>query len=208
MSPETTALVRIAAALGADAGFAGESIADAVTAARDAAGPVAIREVLLQSVLFVGYPKVLNAFIAWRSVSEAAGSASHEESVPGDALAAWEQRGRDVLATVYGDQHEQVVANVQALDADLARWMVVDGYGKVLGRPGLPLGVRELCIVAILARQDVPRQLYSHLRGALNAGVPVHDIEETLAIANSGMTATRSARAIEVWRTVRNRRGE
>jgi hypothetical protein len=49
--------------------------------------------------------------------------------------------------------------------------MIVEGYGKVLGRPGLDAGdVRELCIVALLAVAGRAAQLYSHLRGALNAG--------------------------------------
>ena len=48
--------------------------------------------------------------------------------------------------------------------------MLAEGYGKVLGRPGLALEVRELCIVAILAGQDAAPQLYAHLRGALNVG--------------------------------------
>ncbi len=54
------------------------------------------------------------------------------------------------------------------------------GYGKVLGRPGLDLATRELCIVALLAVLRTPRQLYSHLRGALNAGAPPPEMEEVL----------------------------
>jgi 4-carboxymuconolactone decarboxylase len=48
--------------------------------------------------------------------------------------------------------------------------MIVEGYGKVLGRPGLDLARRELCIVAACAASGQNRQLHSHLLGALNAG--------------------------------------
>jgi 4-carboxymuconolactone decarboxylase len=43
---------------------------------------------------------------------------------------------------------------------------MIEGYGKVL-RSALDLKTRELCIIALLASQDAPHQLHSHLRGAL-----------------------------------------
>ena len=91
-------------------------------------------------------------------------------------------------------------ANVQALHPDLGRWMVTEGYGKVLGRPGLDLGVRELCIVALLATQDAVPQLYSHLRGSLNAGMAASDVEETLTLALTQAPDERRARACDFCR--------
>ncbi len=61
--------------------------------------------------------------------------------------------------------------------------MVVEGYGKILGRPGLALVVRELCVVACLAVTGATKQLYSHLRGALNVGAPGEDVDAALAEA-------------------------
>jgi len=37
--------------------------------------------------------------------------------------------------------------------------MVETGYGRVMGRPGLELRMRELCVVAVLAGMNVPAQL-------------------------------------------------
>jgi hypothetical protein len=37
--------------------------------------------------------------------------------------------------------------------------MLEHGYGRVLSRPGLTLRLRELCVVAALAGQDVAPQL-------------------------------------------------
>ena len=59
-----------------------------------------------------------------------------------------------------------------ALHPDLDRWMIEEGYGKVLGRPRLDLPERELCISSLLVGLGAPIQLYSHLRGALQVGVP------------------------------------
>ena len=83
--------------------------------------------------------------------------------------------------------------------------MVAEGYGKVLGRSGLDLVDRELCIVAMLAVQDAPRQLYSHLRGALNAGATEADIEEVLAEARVFTDGHTLERARDSWRRVRER---
>ena len=70
--------------------------------------------------------------------------------------------------------------NVRALHRDMERWMVVEGYGKVLARPGLDLPTRELCIVAILAATGWEPQLHSHLRGALHAGCDPVSVSEAL----------------------------
>jgi 4-carboxymuconolactone decarboxylase len=194
---DVLALVRVAVALGSDDSASLEGL---LVEARAAAGAAAVDEVLLQSYLFVGYPRVLNAFRLWRTIEPEVPSARRDE-------AEWEDRGRRVLSRVYGGQDERVVANVQALHPDLGRWMVTEGYGKVLGRAGLELGVRELCTVALLATQDAVPQLYSHLRGSLNAGMAPSEVEETLTLALARAPDARRARALEAWGAVQNRRG-
>jgi 4-carboxymuconolactone decarboxylase len=196
------ALVRIAAALGADDR---EVLDRALHAAADHAAVAAVDETLLQSSLFVGYPRVLQAFQRWRTIRPL-----DAETAPAAVDASgcdWAERGAQVFATVYGAQHEKVRENVTLLHPDLAQWMVAEGYGRVIGRAGLELGVRELCIVAVLAPQDVVPQLYSHLRGALRAGVAETDVEEALVIALAGVSEERSTRALQAWQTVRSRRG-
>lgn len=158
-------------------------------------------EVLVQSYLFVGYPMALNALAAWRRVSE--------RPAPAPQTGSWEQwslRGQHVLAVVYGKQYERLRANIRSLHPDLEQWMVVEGYGKVLGREGLDLEWRELTIVALLAVLDVPRQLYSHLRGALNAGASHDRVEETLAAAMPFVAdPEQRSRVREVWQRIRPR---
>ena len=107
---------------------------------------------------------------------------------------------------VYGGQYERLRENVRALHPAMERWMVVEGYGKVLGRPGLDLRVRELCIIVILAVQGVPRQLYSHIRGAVNAGATEAAIEEALGVATEWQTVDGVAESRRIWDQV-NRRG-
>jgi 4-carboxymuconolactone decarboxylase len=67
--------------------------------------------------------------------------------------------------------YERLRENVRDLHPLLDDWMITDGYGKVLSRPGLDLPRRELCIVAACAAAGQDRQLHSHLHGARNVGV-------------------------------------
>lgn len=83
--------------------------------------------------------------------------------------------------------------------------MVEEGYGKVLGRPGLSLLARELCIVALLTVLDVPRQLYSHLRGALNVGGTEEAVDAALEVGLQYAEPAARQRARETWVAVRAR---
>jgi 4-carboxymuconolactone decarboxylase len=197
VSPLDALLCRIAAALAAGEDAALDR-ALARAASMDAA--VAVEEVLIQSYLFLGYPAALNALARWREV---AGNEPLGPSV--EDWRGWERRGAEVCASVYGGQYERLRVNIRRLSPDMERWMVIEGYGKVLGRPGLALRARELAIVAQLTVIGASRQLYSHARGALNVGSSVEDVERALDIAFEFTSAERRREAREVWRTLRER---
>ena len=55
--------------------------------------------------------------------------------------------------------------------------MIIEGYGKVLSRPGLDIGIRELSIVAFLIAENRPKQLRSHMQGAINVGVSMEHLQ-------------------------------
>lgn len=165
-------------------------------ASRDVS-PIHVEEVILQSYLFCGFPRALNAAREWRRVSQRAAPSSDEgEDV---ALAEeWRERGEQTCAAVYGDMYERLRLNVRDLHPALDTWMVVDGYGKVLGRPGLDLQRRELCVVAACAAMGQDRQLHSHLHGALNVGVEAEVVGAALESISAliGVERTRSARLL------------
>jgi 4-carboxymuconolactone decarboxylase len=83
--------------------------------------------------------------------------------------------------------------------------MIEEGYGKVLGRPGFSLVDRELNIVALLVVLGVPRQLYSHLRGALNAGAAPALVSEALDLSANFASDENRRIAVETWEAVRAR---
>ena len=191
LSAAEQSLVRVSAAL---ASRDGEALRLALAAAARDADPVEVEEALLQSYLFLGYPAALGALAQWREVSPAAPLAASP-----DDWCAWAQRGADLCRRVYSTRYRELRDNIGRLHPDMERWMVVEGYGKVLSRPGLAPLVREHCIVALLAVAGAGPQLYSHIRGALNLGAPVAALAETLEIAgvfmdDAGREAVRDTR--------------
>jgi 4-carboxymuconolactone decarboxylase len=185
-------LVRIA---GAIAGLPDGQVRALMSDSLGEVDPVAVEEIILQSYLFAGFPRTLNAMRTWRSVSErraprtdigglnepgkreeSAAEVSRVIGETADPLGAWHQRGEETCAIVYGDSYEKLRQNIRELHPALDDWMIVDGYGKVLSRPGVDLKTRELCVVAACAVSGQQRQLHSHLHGALNSGASAAEI--------------------------------
>jgi 4-carboxymuconolactone decarboxylase len=143
--------------------------------ARDDVDPIAVEEIILQSYLFAGFPRALNAARAWRAVVRRPAPQADIDT-PNANLDEWRARGEKTCAIVYGESYEKLRENIRELHPALDEWMIVDGYGKVLSRPGVDLKTRELCVVAACAVSGQQRQLHSHLRGALNAAATKDDI--------------------------------
>jgi len=204
LDPQTAALVRVAAAVAR--GKAPELNAR-FAAARDARVPgLWIEELLLQSMLVVGYPLALVAFGAWRGV----GGPAPVEGDGAEDLAhadweSWAARGAAVCRAVYGRAYHKLLVNLRALHPALETLVVVDAYGKLIGRDGLDLKRRELCTLAEIAVLDTPRQLHAHLRGALNTGSAPEEVDEALALVEQDVGAERALRAWELWADVRGR---
>jgi 4-carboxymuconolactone decarboxylase len=197
LNKEKRTLIRISVALASrDPGFLREVLEDGARLGN----PRRVEEVLLQSYLFLGYPIALNAFALWREISGRGPGRGSRDDWEG-----WRSRGEHVCRVVYGGQYDGLRRNVRALHPDMERWMVVEGYGKVLGRTSLDLPTRELCIVALLVVLGAPRQLYSHLRGALNTLVRPAVVEETLELACDRLGESEAAEARVVWEKVQAR---
>lgn len=161
-----------------------------------------VEEVLLQSYLFAGFPRTLNAMREWRRVSQSPPPVS-DEGEQLERAGEWRERGEATCQTVYGPFYERLRTNIRALHPALDAWMIVEGYGKVLSRPALDLGRRELCIVAACAASRQDRQLHSHLHGALHAGVAPAVIDEALSSIGDLLSADDGSRVALLWARVR-----
>jgi alkylhydroperoxidase/carboxymuconolactone decarboxylase family protein YurZ len=165
-----------------------------------------LEELVLSSVLFVGFPRALVAAAALRQVEPHTGEGA--DAADYDRWREWQTRGEATGRRIYGENYDKLLRNVAALHPALARWIVVDGYGRTVGRPALDMTRRELCAIAMLVPQDAPRQLHAHLRGALNVGATPPQVEAALALAAGARIAEpRIEAARELWRAVAEARG-
>ena len=189
-------LVRTAAllAVGDDAAVRAALVA-AATARLD---PVWVEEMILQSYLFAGFPRALNAMREWRRASGRPAPA-HDVDATLAAADGWTARGETTCATVYGPFYAKLRPNIAALHPALDAWMIVEGYGKVLARPALPLAVRELCVVAVCAASRQERQLHSHLHGALNAGASAAQVTAALDAVTDLVPPADRAHSARLW---------
>jgi len=204
MEPDSRLLVEISAALAARDDLRLDVALH--RASEGGARPVEVEEALLQSYLFLGYPAALTAIARWREIAGPPPAESDDLATP-ERLDAWTERGASVCELVYGRAYGKLRRNIARAHPAMDRWMVSEGYGKVLGRPELALQIRELCNVAVLAATSWEPQLHSHLRGALYAGATPAEVEEALEIGLRSIAAVDATRARDLWKRVRSAHG-
>lgn len=173
----------------------------ALAGALDVVRPEWVEELLLQTHLFAGFPRSLNATREWRRVSGRPAPAA----ATGGTVAQWRERGERTCARVYGATYERLRQNIRGLHPELDEWMIVEGYGKVLSRPELDLARRELCIVAVCAAAGQERQLHSHLHGARNVGVAAGVVDALLDSLGDLMNERRLTSARLLWARVKGK---
>jgi 4-carboxymuconolactone decarboxylase len=159
---------------------------------------------LLQSFLNVGYPLSLAAFGVWREV--AGPTADTGEPLEHSGWERWAARGAETCAQVYGRTYHKLLLNLRALHPAIESLVVIDAYGKILGRAGFDAKRREICTLAAIAMLNAPRQLHAHLRGALNLGWSREEVDAVLALVEADITTERALKIWELWADVRERK--
>jgi alkylhydroperoxidase/carboxymuconolactone decarboxylase family protein YurZ len=129
-------------------------------------------EVVLQSYLFLGFPRMLAAADHLSRHFETSNRKSLLQKISDAESDAWFTNGIQLCQRVYADNYSPLRQKVEAWAPEVFRWMVIEGYGKVLSRPGLGIVDRELCIISSLMMENREKQLYAHVRGATNVGAP------------------------------------
>jgi 4-carboxymuconolactone decarboxylase len=164
-----------------------------------------MEELLLQSFLNIGYPLTLAAFAVWREVTGSEPVDGGESLLHGEH-GRWARRGEARCAEVYGRTYHKLLLNLRSLHPAVESLVVVDAYGKILGRPGLDPARRELCTLAAITMLPAPRQLHAHLRGALNLGWSKEDVDAVLVFAEQDLDPPRALKVWEQWADVRERK--
>ena len=140
--------------------------------------PPALYEAILQSYLFVGFPRAIEAFFAARATLERTGAIPKTAAAVDPA--AWKRDGEALCRTVYGRNYEKLMETMRSLSPDLASYMILEGYGKTLSRSALGPVDREYALIAILTVTRMWRQLRSHAIGAVNVGGKRTGVRESI----------------------------
>ncbi len=164
-------------------------------------------EIILQSYLFLGYPKAIEGLRALRE--------SHPRFKPPERVelndrstTEWRRRGENLCRIVYGSNYERLRQTISALSPDLDDWMVWEGYGKVLSRNGVQPELRELCTCAALVVTGDFVQLHSHMRGAIHTGATIGMLREILQSLDGIALSDRLRRADDILAHVSRKAGE
>jgi 4-carboxymuconolactone decarboxylase len=153
--------------------------------------PGKLHEIILQSYLFCGFPRMLEALF---NIAEAlpgreylASSASSGVDLADLGYSESEatlfaENGAQLIRRVYGSNFDRLESAIVEMSPEVFRLMVIEGYGKTLSRSGLDSICRELATVAALTVDGRSRQLKAHLRGSLNVGASRAEIDEVLSL--------------------------
>ncbi|GBD87313.1 hypothetical protein BMS3Abin03_01242 [bacterium BMS3Abin03] len=137
---------------------------------------ILIYESLLQNYLFTGYPSALIALKILKEIYPGDNSAETEDW----DLNKYRERGVKNCKKIYGRKYSKLISNIKSFSPELSNWLVLEGYGKVLGRKNLSLKQRELNIIAVLAVQKFDEQLYSHINGAYRQKIETEKIRRVI----------------------------
>lgn len=134
-----------------------------------------IYEVLLQSYLFAGFPSALIALKNFSKIFPA--FKTNKEMISYSSL---KKRGEKTCKKIYGNKFDKLMKNVNSFSPDLAEYIIIEGYGKILSRNQLSLKERELAVISVLSVLKYEEQLYSHINGAYRLGIKISVISELI----------------------------
>ena len=106
------------------------------------------------------------------------------------------QNGIAVRKQVMGDAHvERSMGQVTPFTAPLQDWINEHAWGSTWQRDGIDRKTRSLITMAFLIAQKSPTELKGHIRGAINNGATVTEIQEVLlhSLSYCGAPATQEA---------------
>ena len=163
-------------------------------AARERVPLERVRETLLETHLFAGIPRTIEAFERLGSVVATGVFADASPPLP-ERKGPTGPRGVALFRRIYAGQADAVRLRLASHHPDLERWILEHAYGRVLGRPALNPRLRELFGVAFLVALRAWRQLPSHLRGAIRCGASTAEVLEAIRQTAAHVPSAAAARA-------------
>lgn len=138
-----------------------------------------IVETFIHVSVYAGFPAALNALTVAREAFAARKDAGDADADTGPVAPATPSepgttrydRGLEALARIDGHAADAVLASLQDIAPDLARYLIEFAFGDIYCRSGLDLKARELTTIAMCtALATAAPQLRVHLHAFLNVG--------------------------------------
>lgn len=105
-------------------------------------------------------------------------------------------KGLEIRTKVMGSEFvDKALNNTTDFTAPVQDWINEHAWGSTWQRDGISLQTRSLVTIAMLAALRAPTELKGHVRGALNNGCSVEEIQEVLlhSAVYCGAPATQEA---------------
>ena len=151
------------------------------------------REAVLQTHLFGGFPRLVEAYGRLADAGGLGDPTPEEHEATGSA-----ERGAQLFDRIYGEGATPVRQMLTTHSPDYAAMIAEHAYGRVLSRPGLAASTRELLASCMLAALGQDRQLASHARGAIRCGATFDDLHACLGAVRDLMTPERYERSLRI----------
>jgi alkylhydroperoxidase/carboxymuconolactone decarboxylase family protein YurZ len=134
-----------------------------------------IYEALLQNYLFCGFP---SALFFLKRFYHLVGYKPKSYKFSATGLS---EKGIKTSKKIYDDKLPKLISNVKKFSPELAEWLLIEGYGKVISRKDLSIKEREACIISVLSVQKFKEQLVSHIYGGLKNGLTINRIRNLIS---------------------------
>lgn len=85
-----------------------------------------------------------------------------------------------VRKAIWGDNEPAIEQSLTEVDPDLYAYIRDFAYEEILARPGLGLKTRELLAITSLIALGAPKEIATHIQGALNNGATEQEVRETI----------------------------
>ncbi|MBL8008219.1 MAG: hypothetical protein JNJ56_11870 [Ignavibacteria bacterium] len=130
-----------------------------------------IYETIIHCYLFCGFPAVIETLKLFKTHFP-----EFKSEYQGYDILKYNSSGITNCKLVYKNNFKKLIANMMDLSPEMKEWMIIEGYGKVMGRKCLNLKEREFLNLSILSTIFYKNQLHSHLKGCINLGASNSDI--------------------------------
>jgi 4-carboxymuconolactone decarboxylase len=112
-----------------------------------------------------------------------------------------------VREAIWGEKRATIEKSLEEVDPDLFRYIRDFAYEEVLARPGLDLKTRELLAITALIALGSPKELATHLEGALRVGATEGEVRETILQSALFLGFPRALAAMKLFHAVLKGRG-